>query len=181
MEGVSILTDIDLARDIHRRLGSFSHGPRDFFPVNWPVTLSRDNMDLLERSYVVRAKAHGPRFLLYVDELGALYMENQTQQVFRIDHERALQLPNVTDTVLDGILAEVKRTGERQKSKAKRVDRKQFVFFVHDAILVGGVDITQRGILERIACVQVECVCVCKMDRLYTCSWILFSNFRKEY
>jgi hypothetical protein len=154
VDGVFVLMDQDFAEEIRNRLGNFAHGPRNFFPANWPVSLGKHNINVLSENYVVRAKPQGPRYLLYIDEDGDIYMENNAQQIFRIDEEFVIRFPStiggyVKDTVLDGILAELKDFNEAD-------EKKRFVFIIHDATRVNGVDITRKGILERMTFVKEE-------------------------
>jgi hypothetical protein len=40
VEGVHLLNDFDLVREMQVRLGEFAKGPRNIFPAMWPVSLS---------------------------------------------------------------------------------------------------------------------------------------------
>ena len=150
--GVSVLKDDFLVRDIHSRMGQFSRGPSDFFPANWPVSICLDNMQLLEQPYIVAPKVKGPRYLLYIDRLGDIYMENSTQQIFQVDERYTVHLPSsgrsaLKDTVLDGIFTQKIRPDDQSS---------RFAFVVHDSFRCNGVDLAARGIEERLGCVQVN-------------------------
>ncbi|EFX64762.1 hypothetical protein DAPPUDRAFT_265827 [Daphnia pulex] len=75
------------------RLGRFTKGPTDISPVMWPVSLSKKNVHLLaSKPYVVGPKPSGPRFLLYIDSSGEIFLENMTQHIFRIDEDHAIKI-----------------------------------------------------------------------------------------
>jgi hypothetical protein len=145
------LKDIDLVQDIHLRLGNFSHGPKDFFPVNWPVALDPENIHKLQQPYVVTTRPPGPRYLLYIDQCGDIYLENNSQQIFQIDEEHTVHFPGkhcrpLTDTVLDGIIT---------RRKCSDDSSSEFVFVIQDSFRCNGEDLVTQGIEERLACVQV--------------------------
>ena len=86
VEGISLVEDLDLVKQIHSKLGHYTHGPRDWFPVSWAVSLNQSNLHLLETTtYVVASKSRAlRRYLLYVDSEGQVYMEGQTQNIFHV-------------------------------------------------------------------------------------------------
>jgi hypothetical protein len=91
VEGVSLVTDSQLVREIKIRLGKYV-GARihehTFFPAMWAVNLSMENIHhLLLNPTFVTPKPEGPRFLLYVDSSGDIYLENMTQHFFRVDSD----------------------------------------------------------------------------------------------
>lgn len=58
-------------------------------------------------------KPAGPRFLLYIDPAGQIFMENTSQQIFRVDSDHAINIISsdghpITDTILDGVIAREK-------------------------------------------------------------------------
>ena len=145
------MKDIDLVKDIHSNLGDFSHGPKDFFPVNWPYVLNPENIHMLRQPYVVATRPVGPRYLRYIDQCGDIYLENNSQQIFQIDEKHTVHFPGkhrqpLTDTVLDGIITERKRSDDSSS---------EFVFVIQDSFRCCGEDLVTQGIEERLACVQV--------------------------
>ena len=146
-EGIHLVTDFNLVREIQCRLGECAKGPTDFFPAMWPVTLSTENIRFIaEDPYDVIAKVSGTRYLLYVDPSGQIFLENMTQHVFRVDQDRAVEI--VRETILDGIF-----TREKVDSSPLTVGRLTFV--IQDAIRFGGVDLTHLNIGRRIGNIKV--------------------------
>lgn len=154
VDGIHLLTDFDKCTEIHIRLGNYAKGPTYFFPVMWPSTLSTNNLVCLEsKPYVVAPKPSGPRFLLYVDESGTIFMENNTQHVFRVDDNHHIKISSfdgrpIINTVLDGIVT-------REKTRDGVENKGRLTFVIQDAIRCGGTDLTSKNILQRIAFVQV--------------------------
>ena len=153
VKGISLCQNVNFVRDMHVRLGVFNEGPREQFPVNWPISLNRNNMQKLKTDgpFVVAPKPVGIRYLLYVDSDGMMFMENNTQHVFKVDPDLA---PKVIpkDTILDGIV--VKKL-VRGKGSKRNVDGAKLNFVIMDATRVDGDQLTQKGILDRISAVQV--------------------------
>ncbi|KAI9556338.1 hypothetical protein GHT06_018912 [Daphnia sinensis] len=161
VEGIHLLTDFDQVRQLQVRLGCYSKGPQDFFPVNWPVALSADNIDKLTSGpYVVAPKPKGPRFLLYVDLSGEVFLENMTQHIFRVDEDHAVKMDSsdgrpVTDTVLDGHFCKAKRNRDDNCNGGEEGQEK-LTFLIRDAIRCKGKDLTKMNIVERIGFVKEE-------------------------
>ena len=154
VEGISLCQNVNFVRDIQIRLGVFNEGSRQEFPVNWPISLNRNNLHKLKTDgpFVVAPKPVGIRYLLYVDSDGMMFMQNNTQHVFKID--QGLIAPKLIpkDTILDGIV--VKKL-VRGKSSNRNGDGTKLNFVIMDATRVDGVQLTQKTILERISAVQV--------------------------
>ena len=134
------------------RLAVFNEGPREQFPVNWPVSLNRDNINQLETDgpFVVAPKPLGIRYLLYVDSDGVMFMQNNTQHIFKVDQDLAPRLiPN--DTILDGIVVKKLVRGESSNDEGNG----KLSFVIMDATRFDGEQLTQKSILERISAVQV--------------------------
>jgi hypothetical protein len=165
VEGVHLLTDYDLVRELQVRLGKFiPKGKKDFFSVMWPVSLSTDNVHLLaSEPYVVGPKPSGPRFLLYVDPSGDIFLENMTQHIFRVDEDHAIKMESfdgrpIVDTVLDGIIPREKSNGADASCEGTSEDgtTRKLTFVICDAIRCNGKDLTNSSILQRIAYVRVS-------------------------
>ncbi len=165
MEGVHLLTDYDLVRELQVRFGKFiPKGKKDFFSVMWPVSLSTDNVHLLaSEPYVVGPKPSGPRFLLYVDPSGDIFLENMTQHIFRVDEDQAIKMESfdgrpITDTLLDGIVTREKLNGADASCDGNGEDGTtgKLTFVICDAIRCNGKDLTSSSILQRITCVRVN-------------------------
>jgi hypothetical protein len=94
VEGVSLLTDCQLVQGMKIRLGKYVGAQiheHTFFPATWAVHLSTENIHQLELNPpFVMPKPEGPRFLLYVDSSGDIYLENMTQHFFRVDSDHAI-------------------------------------------------------------------------------------------
>ena len=133
-------------------MGIFNEGPRDQFPVNWPVSLNRNNIDKLKTAgpFVVSPKPLGIRALLYVNPDGMIFFENNTQHVFKVDPDLSPKLPK--DTILDGII--VKKLVRGEGSNDGNGDGK-LSFVIMDATRVDGVQLSQKSIQERISAVEV--------------------------
>ena len=61
---LKVLTDDGFARKVGHRLGRFTYGPVNFFPANWPVSLTMHNKYLLGHPYIVRVKPQGTGLFL---------------------------------------------------------------------------------------------------------------------
>ena len=94
---------------------------------------------------MVSPKPLGDRYLLYKDSKGKIFLENQAQDFFQLDADLALQFVPV-DTILEGIMV---------KRKAFREGSNRHTFFIMDATRCHGMDLTQKGIIERISIVKV--------------------------
>lgn len=153
------MTDYDQVKELQVKLGRFAHGPKNFFPANWPVSLSMDNIRHLEMEpYVVTPKPVGVRYLLYIDSEGSMFMENMTQHIFKLDEDRAPQL-TTKDTVLDGLVMRKIRPDGLTNSEANdeiEVAKGKLTFVIMDATRCSGVDLTRRNIQERISFVRVS-------------------------
>lgn len=150
MKGIHLVTDFNLVREIQVRLGELSKGPTNFFPVMWPVSLSTETIKLLTwNPYEVAPRVNGPRYLLYVDPSGKIFLENMTQHIFYVDDDHAIEaFSSVTDTILDGVFT-------REKSSSTETNGK-LTFVIEDAIRCGGVDLTELKIRKRFTLIQVR-------------------------
>ncbi len=145
------------------RLGKFAKGQAVFFPVMWPVSLSMKNVQsLASKPYVVGPKPSGPRFLLYIDSSGDIFLENMTQHIFRVDEDHAIKIETfdgrpITDTVLDGVISREKSDDDASCNGNIKEDGTtgKLKFVILDAIRCSGNDLTGLNILERIAFVRV--------------------------
>jgi hypothetical protein len=152
VEGIELVTNFEQVRELHVRLGEYAKGPKNFFPAMWPVKLSKEKLKLLEtEKHFVIPKPTGTRYLLYVDPSGQMFLENMTQNVFRIDGDHLIDLissdgQSVTDTVLDGVVTRVSEA---------HPDAGRLTFVIMDATLCRGVQLTQMNISQRIAYVRV--------------------------
>lgn len=114
-----------------------------FFPALWAVHLTMANIHLLEsKSYFVTPKPTGPRFLLYVDSSGQIYLENMTQHFFLVDTNHAIQMV-AADTVLDGVFTKEKNSSGK------------LTFVIRDAVRCSGKDLTRMNVFQRLAYVKV--------------------------
>ncbi|XP_057374510.1 mRNA-capping enzyme-like [Daphnia carinata] len=163
VEGIHLMTDFDHVRELQVRLARFSKGPDDFFPVNWPVSLSTKYIKKLTPSqYVVAPKPNGPRFLLYVDSSGEMFLENMTQHIFCVDEDRAVKMNSfdgrpVIDTVLDGVFCKEKLNRD-DKCTGGEESSEKLTFVIRDAIRCNGVDLTGMNIVERTGFVKKEII-----------------------
>ena len=155
--------DFDLVRELQVRLGNFAKGEIDIFPAMWPVSLSTDNVRLLSsKPYVMAPRPIGPRFFLYIDPSGDIFLENMTQHIFRVDEDHAINIQSfdgrpITDTVLDGIFTREKMGDDSSSDGAETFGKLTFV--IQDAIRCNGKDLTQWNILERIGFIYVNLFC----------------------
>lgn len=156
VDGVSLVPDYDLVRELQVKLGRFARGPLDFFPANWPFSLGMNNIQQLETEpYVASPKPVGVRYLLYIDSEGNMFMENMTQHVFKLDDDRAPHL-TVKDTVLDGLVVRKVHHDGSPSAETDEETKGKLTFVIMDATRCSGVDLTRRNILERISFVQVQ-------------------------
>lgn len=170
MVGVKVVTDISrygrVTEEI-RRLAGYKKPP---MPVNWPVTLTRDHLYSLETSpYVVRLKPEGPRYLLYADNEGNVYMENNARNLFEFDEDHALQIVDyrgqpMKNTLLDGIVtlpvspydSSKENCDSPQENSDPTKENCRITFLVHDAIHCNGRDLKALGVMQRIKFVDVS-------------------------
>ena len=152
VKGITLCHNFDFARALQIRLGVFNEGPHNMFPVNWPVSLNRSNMNRLKTDgpCVVAPKPVGIRYLLFVNSEGIIFMENNTQHVFKVDPDLAPKLPK--DTILDGIVVKKLVRGEGSNGNG---DDGKLSYVIMDATRVDGVQLTQKSIQERISAVEV--------------------------
>lgn len=149
IDGISLEEDYEFARELQIRLGRFNHGALDFFPVNWPSSANSQNIKQLETDPFVVSPTHvGTRFLLYIDQKGRIFMENIAQHIFKVDQDKAPRM-TATDTVLEGIVTRMVIRDESIQNKGK------LTFVIMDVTRVNGVDLTKKGILERMSAAQV--------------------------
>ncbi len=165
MEGVHLVNDFDLVREMQVRLGEFiPNGSQDFFSAMWPVSLSTDNVHFLaSEPYVVAPKPTGSRFFLYVDPSGDIFLENMTQHIFRVDQDHAIEMQSfdgrpIIDTLLDGILTREKLDAADASCEGNGEDgtTRKLTFVICDAMRCNGKDLTKSSILQRIAYVRVS-------------------------
>lgn len=155
-----MLTDFDMARELQVRIGQFANGPTDFFPAMWPVSLLKEHMHSLEmQPYVMGPRPVGPRFLLYVDPSGTVFLENMTQNIFLVDDRFEVKMFScdgrpITDVVLDGIVTRTKPNNVSAFSGDPEAAG-QLTFVIIDAIRCSGRDLTTFNILQRLSIVKV--------------------------
>jgi len=119
------------------------------FAVNLLSQLSIGDIPKLKKKpYLVSPRPEGVRYLLYIDSTGEMIMENRAQYIFKVAKDGAPRLiPK--DTVLDGVVTrKTVRDGAIQKGK--------LTFVIMDSTRVKGINLTDKGIQERIATVQVR-------------------------
>ena len=157
VDGIAVVTDLDLVKEMQHKIGRFADRPIDFFPAAWAVSLNQKNFDLLSFApYVVTPKPDGTLYLLYVDSVGDVYLENQTQNFFKMSENRTVQLLSsdrqvLKDTLLDGyFVRRICSTGSEGPDQLGRL-----TFIIQDAIRCNGTDLTKRGILQRIDTIEV--------------------------
>ncbi|EFX64761.1 hypothetical protein DAPPUDRAFT_229747 [Daphnia pulex] len=126
----------------------------------WPVSCPKKNAHhwLASKPYVVGPKPSGPRFLLYIDSSGDIFLENMTQHIFCIDEDHTIKIKvsdgrTISDTLLDGIITREKLNGADARCNGKETTRK-LTFVILDAIRCSGNDLTGLNILERLAFVK---------------------------
>jgi hypothetical protein len=129
----------------------------------WPTSLSTDNVNLLSsKPYVMAPRPIGPRFFLYIDPSGDIFLENMTQHIFRVDEDHAINIQSfdgrpITDTVLDGIFTREKLNGDSSCDGDKGAETSgKLTFLIQDAIRCNGKDLTRWNILERVAFINVN-------------------------
>ena len=152
MDGIHLVTDPILVAQLKNFLGECARGPKSKFPVMWSVHLTSKNIRKLEsQPHFVIPKPHGTRYLLYVDPYGQIYLENNAQNMFRIDEDHSMKFissdgQSITDTILDGVITRV---------TDNRPDAGRLTFVILDATLCRGVSLRQMNISQRIAFVRV--------------------------
>ena len=143
VDGISPVTDSILVDKMRHKLESYVKCPKSYFkPGNWPVNLSRENINqLVSNPYVVAPKPFGTRYLLYIESAGDVFMENIKNNFFQLDAVKIVSLSS-NDTVLDGYFA-------------RSIKENRLTFVIHDAIRCNGVDLTKGDVIERITTVKV--------------------------
>jgi hypothetical protein len=168
VEGITFVTDLELVKKMQSELWRFTNGledssPYDFFPAAASTTnsLNKANLESLKSEpYVVAPSPDGTRYLLYVDSTGEVYLENQTINFFLMDKNRAIQLLShdrsvLKDTVLDGYFVRPKILDSGIAADKNGDKRGRLTFVIQDAIRCNGTDLTGRGIVDRIAFIEV--------------------------
>ena len=92
--------------------------------------------------------------------MGIIYLENQTQNFFRVSQDREIQLL-LPDTVLDGyfvhpIAAVSDDEAEEVAAAHPGENQGRLTFLIQDAIRCNGVDLSGLGIVKRIAFIKVH-------------------------
>ena len=150
--GIHFVQDSNLGKTLQKRLGLFNHMPKNLFPVNWAISLKRSHLKSLEtEQFVVTPKPTGIRCLFFADSEGVQYMQNGTQNMFKLTQSNVFQLIPA-GTVLDGIVV---RKIVRRKTAQNRNQLEKPTFVIMDATRVNGKDVTRKSILDRISIVQV--------------------------
>jgi len=128
----------------------------------WPVVLSTKNVNLLaSKPYVMGPKPSGPRFLLYIDPSGDIFLENMTQHFFRVDEDHAINIQSsngepITATILDGIITreKINDAGSKYDDQENGTPGK-LTFVIQDAIRCNGKCLINLNIVQRIAFIRV--------------------------
>jgi len=104
-------------------------------------------------TYAFAPKPLGTRYLLYSDKRGNMFMENEAQQIFELNEDRAPKLiPE--KTVLDGILTrKCARGGNERSNNGEAQGRLTFV--IMDATLVRESEVFRFELEERMQHVKV--------------------------
>ena len=157
MDGITLVTDFDFVKQMQLKFSLFTNWSKEFFPVIWPLALNKKNLKHLTwSSYVVTPKPRGHRYLLYVDSYGDIYLENPTQNFFRVSEDREIQLLSA-DTLLDGYFVHPVAAGSDDKTEEVPGENQgRLTFLIQDAIRCDGVDLSGLGIIERIAFIEVH-------------------------
>jgi len=149
--GIHLVKDVIQMKILQKQLAMYNHSPKNVFPVMWPVSLTKKNLKRLEtEQFVITAKPQGTRCLFYADSDGHQYLQNGTQNFFRLAQSFEFVPPG---TILDGIV--VIREGVHGEITQNSNAGGKPTFFIMDATRVNQKDLTQMSILERISVVQV--------------------------
>lgn len=110
VDGVSLVEDLDLVKQIHSILCQYTHGPTNWFPVAVGPSLSTSPISICWKrkrtSWCPGLVACDPICSTSTSE-GEVCLEGQTQNIFYIQPSHAIRLPSsdgrfIKDTVLDG-------------------------------------------------------------------------------
>ena len=139
VDGIQLVMDFDFVKEMQHKLGRFTNGPTDFFPAISSVLLNQDNRDFLSRDgpYVVAPNPEGTGYFLYVDSVGDVYLENQTQNFFQMSRDKAIQLLSpdrraLKDTLLDGYF--VRRLNNASGDEIAAENQGRLTFIIQDAV-----------------------------------------------
>jgi len=147
-DGVSAVNDTHLSKSISDQLASFV-GSR-LFPVSWSNNMTDKNVEKLkQRPHVVGVVPKGIKYILYIDRFGDIYLQNHYREMFRVDDDRKVQFPGqdgrlLKDSLFDGVLTELVPMEDSEQKPKKRL-----VFVILDVTKCNGVDISRRGIIDR--------------------------------
>ncbi|KAF2365927.1 mRNA capping enzyme catalytic domain [Trinorchestia longiramus] len=139
MEGVQNVHPVTNSNDLtavrkkmQRLCGYKSNG----FPGCQPVSMSRSNITLLKDMYYVSWKADGTRYMMLIDDKGAVYLADRDNNIFHAPNVsfKDKDDPNVNlkDTLVDGEMV----IDIEPKSK-KKLPR----YLIYDSICVRGKDV----------------------------------------
>ena len=160
IEGVSGITNRSTQDYLLNKLTEISNGYK-LFQVSFPVGLDKNKLGMLKEPYVVGGIPYGIIYILYIDQLGHIYMRNHYKESFLV--ENTLQFPRLNggylnDTCFKGFLVELHPKDNPGGVKQS----KRYAYVIHDITRCNGEDISGLGILDRMARLQV--------------SWITFAH-----
>lgn len=144
---VVLVSDRNLRHQIYRHCCALckfgSNGPNLTFPGAQPVSMDRNNINLLkENRYRVSWKADGCRFMLYIRDEGNIFFLNRRLELWRVNGMRFPVHNNLnvhlTDTLVDGEMITDSVNGQK-------IPR----FLIYDVISINGRIVAQENFDNR--------------------------------
>ena len=163
VKGVRLLTDSQQVRNARSKLEECAYGSCDFYGAQWPVEMSKKHLvGIVKRQFSVTFHPEGQRMILYANSDGEILFETiKSRQLFKMEDKSALKLIKedgriVKDTVLEGVLTSATFDTAGNACESDPLSTGKLTFFVTDATLCDGVDVTDKTIRERLDFVEVK-------------------------
>ncbi|CAF3647715.1 unnamed protein product [Rotaria socialis] len=132
---------MDNIRNKYRRLCGWT---RRGFPGTHPVCMHRGNYDIiLQSSYLISWKSVGKRYMMLIEDKDKVYMLDQGDNLFSVDH---IQFPcdaeytsHLKDTLVDGEFIIDNADGSNEPS-----------FWINDIIMYNGQNVSKKTFPQRL-------------------------------
>ncbi|CAF1497422.1 unnamed protein product [Adineta steineri] len=137
-----ILIDSESADRIRLICQEMCKWDRQTFPGSRPVSMDRENCNIVSQSYQVSWKAMGTRYMLLILNKSEIYMIDRNNVVFKINYLWFPQDPNCTNhlenTLLDGVFV-TNKTGNVE----------EYLYYVYDVVYYNSEDVSQKSFIKR--------------------------------
>ena len=174
MKGFRVLTDYEQVRNIQKRIAKYTHGGSpDYYSAMSSIDISREHFKQMETTpYFVAPKPAGYRCLLYVNDIGEIFLQSRSVHIFQLDPKYASDFFGsrnyiTSDTLIDTMLRSIDSVTDYQASskttddessdsKAKTRTKRVHAFYIMDAMRINGQDVTHLNVDQRISLAKVK-------------------------